>query len=89
MALDAARNRIYVSTGRGGTIAVVALDGPKLVAEIAVGARPWGLALSRDGRRLFSANGPSNDVSIVDTSSLSVIKKVPVGRGPWGVTLGP
>ena len=87
--LDAARNRSYVSTGRGGTVAVVALDGPKLVAEIAVGARPWGLALSRDGRRLFTANGPSNDVSIVDTSSLSVIKKVPVGRGPWGVTLGP
>ena len=87
--LDAAHNRTYVSTGRGGTVAVVALDGPKLVAEIAVVARPWGLALSRDGRRLFTANGPSNDVSIVDTSSLSVIKKVPVGRGPWGVTLGP
>jgi YVTN family beta-propeller protein len=86
---DAARNRVYVSTGRGGTVAVVALDGSKLVTEVAVGARPWGLALSPDGRRLYTANGSSNDVSIVDTSSLSVIKKIPVGHGPWGVVLAP
>src|SRR2546427_2600222 len=58
----------------------------KLVAEIALGARSWGLALSRDGRRLFSANGPSNEVSIDGTSSLSVIKKGPVGREPRGGT---
>jgi YVTN family beta-propeller protein len=61
----------------------------KLLQEIAVGARPWGIALSRDGRRLYTANGPSNDVTIVDTSSLSVLKKVPVGKGPWGVVLSP
>lgn len=88
---DAARKRIYVSTGRGGTIAVVQQEGggEKLLKEIEVGARPWGIALSKDGRRLYTANGPSNDVTIVDTSSLSVLKKVPVGKGPWGVVLGP
>jgi YVTN family beta-propeller protein len=88
---DAARKRIYVSTGRGGTIAVVQQDngGEKLLKEIAVGARPWGIALSQDGKRLYTANGSSNDVTIVDTSSLSVLKKVPVGKGPWGVVIGP
>ena len=88
---DAMRKRIYMSTGRGGTIAVAEQqgDGVKLLQEIAVGARPWGIALSRDGRRLYTANGPSNDVTIVDTSSLSVLKKVPVGKGPWGVVLSP
>ena len=88
---DAARKRIYMSTGRGGTIAVVQQEdgGAKLLKEIPVGARPWGIALSKDGRRLYTANGPSNDVTIVDTSSLSVLKKVPVGKGPWGVVLGP
>ncbi len=86
---DAPRRRIYVSTGRGGTIAVVQQEGTggKLVKEIPVGARPWGMALSRDGRWLYTANGSSNDVTIVDTSSLSVVKKVPVGKGPWGVVL--
>ena len=88
---DAARQRIYMSTGRGGTVAVVARDGDveKLVTEVAVGARPWGIALSSDGKRLYTANGSSNDVSVVDTSSLSVLKRIPVGQGPWGVVLSP
>ena len=90
---DAAHQRVYVSTGRGGTVAVVAVDpagtSGQLITEIPVGARPWGMALSRDGRRLYTANGSSNDVTIVDTSSLSVQMKVPVGKGPWGVALSP
>lgn len=88
---DAAHKRIYVSTGRGGTVAVVQEEGSgdKLLKEIPVGARPWGIALSHDGRRLYTANGPSNDVTIVDTSSLSVVKKIPVGKGPWGIVVGP
>jgi len=87
--LDPAKGRLYMSTGRGGTVAVVALAGPKLVTEIPVGTRPWGIALSADGRRLYTANGPSNDVSVVDTTSLRVIKRIPVGRSPWGVAIGP
>ena len=87
--LDAVRGRLYLSTGRGGTVAVVALAGPKLITEIPVGTRPWGMALSKDGKHLYTANGPSNDVSVVDTTTLQVIKKIPVGRSPWGVALGP
>jgi len=88
---DAVHKRLYVSTGRGGTVAVISADGGdgKLIKEISVGARPWGIALSHDGRRLYTANGSSNDVSIVDTSSLTVLKKIPVGKGPWGVVLSP
>jgi YVTN family beta-propeller protein len=96
--LDSPRKRLYVSTGRGGTIAIVdgvdAVDAagsakPTLTAEVPVGTRPWGIALSADGQRLYSANGPSNDVSIVDTRTLRVIKRIPAGRSPWGVVLGP
>jgi PQQ-dependent catabolism-associated beta-propeller protein len=87
--LDSKRNRMYMSTGRGGTVAVIdLLPKPKLVSEIQVGARPWGIALSPDGTRLYTANGPSNDVSIVDTATLKVVKKIPVGRSPWGIVLG-
>lgn len=87
--LDFSQGRLYVSTGRGGTVAVVGLKGSNLIAEVPVGTRPWGMALSSDGRRLYTANGPSNDVSVVDTETLRVIKKIPVGRSPWGVALGP
>jgi YVTN family beta-propeller protein len=88
---DAARRRIYVSTGRGGAIAVVQQDDTdgKLLKEIPVGARPWGIALSHDGHRLYTANGSSNDITVVDTSSLSVLKKVPAGKGPWAVVVSP
>ena len=88
LVLDAPRKRLFLSTGRGGTVAVISLEGePKLVTEIPVGTRPWGMALSRDGKRLFTANGSSNDVTIVDTTTLQVVKKVPVGKSPWGVVL--
>lgn len=86
--LDSQRNRLYVSTGRGGKVAVIDVAGtPKVVQEIAVGARPWGIELSADGKFLYTANGPSNDVSVVDTSTLKVIKRIPVGQSPWGVAL--
>jgi YVTN family beta-propeller protein len=88
--LDARRNRLYVSTGRGGTVAVIDVTGtPKLVKEIPVGKRPWGIALSADGRFLYTANGPSDDMSIVDTTSLTTVKRVGAGKSPWGVAVGP
>jgi YVTN family beta-propeller protein len=86
--MDAPRERLYVSTGRGGTVAVVSLAG-KLVAEVPVGARPWGIAVSKDNRLLYTANGPSNDVSVVDLETLKVVKRIPVGKSPWAVALGP
>jgi YVTN family beta-propeller protein len=54
---------------------------------IAVGRRPWGVALSRDGRSLYVANGLSDDISIVDTEAGKVIASVKVGRRPWGVAV--
>ncbi len=52
-----------------------------------VGARPWGIAPSRDGKRLYTANGPSNDVSIVDLATGKVEKRIKVGGLPWGVAV--
>jgi len=79
--------RLYISTGRGGTIIVVDTATNKPLASVAVGTRPWGLALSPDGTRLYTANGPSNDVSVVDTATLTLITKIPVGQSPWGVAI--
>ena len=89
LALDSASGRLYVSTGRGGSVAVVSVADGKLVTEIAVGARPWGIALTEHAARLVTANGPSGDASVVDTQSLGVIGKVSTGRGPWGVVAEP
>lgn len=89
VALDAARGRLYLSTGHGGTVAVVSLDGPKLLGEIQVGGRPWGIALDDHGRRLYTADGPAGNVSIVDTGSSTLTGTIAAGHGPWGVAVGP
>jgi YVTN family beta-propeller protein len=86
---DWPRDRLYMSTGRGATVAIIDVGAPKLIAEVKVGTRPWGIALAADGRKLYSANGPSNDVSVVDTSTMRAVKTIPVGRSPWGVVIGP
>jgi YVTN family beta-propeller protein len=86
--LDATRKRLYVSTGRGGKVAVVDVTAtPKLIQEVEVGKRPWGIALTADGKYLYTANGPSNDVSVIDTATLKVIKTIPAGQSPWGVAV--
>ncbi|HEY0941039.1 MAG TPA: cytochrome D1 domain-containing protein [Steroidobacter sp.] len=89
--LDEPRHRLYLSTGRGGTVAVVDIQSSpaQLIKEVPAGTRPWGIALSSDGRFLYTANGPSNDVSVIDTTTLTTVKRIPVGGSPWGVVLGP
>jgi YVTN family beta-propeller protein len=89
VALDAKRNRLYVSTGHAGTVAVISLPGAELVGEIAVGGRPWGIALTDHGDRLVTANGPTGDIAVVDTQTLAVLGKVSGGHGPWGVAAEP
>jgi YVTN family beta-propeller protein len=89
IALDTGRGRLYVGTGRAGTVAVLELAGPSLVGEVACGGRPWGVALGGGGRHLFSPNGPTGEVAIVDTEKLAVTARIASGKGPWAVVAGP
>ena len=57
----------------------------KVSGSVEVGARPWGITLSPDGKKLYSANGPSNDVTEVDLATFSVTKHIKAGTGPWGI----
>ncbi|HEU5020867.1 MAG TPA: hypothetical protein VFT60_03215, partial [Bryobacteraceae bacterium] len=77
--------KLYVTTGRGGSVFVVDTANNKVETSFAVGQRPWGIALSPDGKTLFTANGPSQDVSIIDTATNTVTKKVKCTGGPWGI----
>jgi YVTN family beta-propeller protein len=58
-----------------------------LLDTIKVGTRPWGIALSPDGKFLFSANGPSNDVSIVDLKANKEVSRIKAGSSPWGIAI--
>jgi YVTN family beta-propeller protein len=70
-------------------VAIIDANTNAIVGTVAVGKRPWGIALTPDGRKLYSANGPSDDVAVVDTRTLKVIGRIPVGKSPWGVAVAP
>ena len=52
---------------------------------IAVGQRPWNMAITADGRKLYVANGRSNSVTVIDTEKLDKLTEIKVGEMPWGV----
>jgi YVTN family beta-propeller protein len=81
-------SKVYISTGRGGTVAILDTRSNKFVGTVDVGSRPWGMALSADGKQLWSADGPpANGVSVIDLATNQVVKKIPVGKAPWGVAI--
>lgn len=81
---------LYVSCGRGGSVAIVDVATRQQVRSIdGVGDRPWGIATSSDGTRLYTANGTSHDMSIVDPATGNVDRRVAVGGLPWGLVVRP
>jgi len=54
-----------------------------------VGARPWGIGVSRDGKWIFTANGPSGDVSVIEAATGKIEKRIKVGGLPWGLVVSP
>lgn len=77
---------VYLTTGRGGKLVKISPFQPEQPTRSAfVGARPWGITLSPDGKTAFTANGSSDDVTFVDTSTMRIIGKISVRGGPWGV----
>ena len=81
--------KVYVSTGRAGTVCVLDPESLRVENVIKVGARPWGIAVSPDGKTLFSANGPSDDVSVVDLSAAKELRRIKTGGSPWGIAVIP
>jgi YVTN family beta-propeller protein len=79
--------RVYVSAGGDGTVQVIDTATNTISATVAVGKRPWNMALTPDGNKLYVACGRSDAVAVVDTRSNTKIADVPVGKLPWGVAI--
>lgn len=76
----------FVANGREGSIGVIDVAKGTLERSIpAVGARPWGLDVTHDGKKLYVAAGP--DVAVVDVAKGVVVKRLAAGKGPWGVVI--
>jgi YVTN family beta-propeller protein len=75
----------YVPNANSNTVSVIDTTSNSVVATVAVGAYPRGVALSPDGSRAYVVNGDSGTVSVISTATSSVVATVGVGEAPNGV----
>ena len=68
-------------------MSVIDLATNSAVATVAVGQRPWNMALTPDGKKLYVACGRSGSVAVIDTRSNQKVADIAVGKLPWGVAI--
>src|SRR5580704_11641113 len=79
----------YVADPHTSTVSVIDTANNKLVATIADGVYPWGLAITPDGSRVYVADTVSNSAVVIDTASNKVVATVAVGNNPIGAAVTP
>ena len=60
-----------------------------VTGTIAVGGRPFKVAVSPDGTQALVTNNASGTVSVIDTTTNTVVKTISVGAAAFGVAFHP
>src|SRR5690242_12415919 len=79
----------YVPNEGSGTVSVIDTASDTVVAEIAAGSKPRGIAVSRDGSRVFVSDQPANALLVIDAGHRRVESSIPLGESPEGVYISP
>ena len=79
----------YIANNGNNTVSAVNLSTNLVAATIAVGKKPYGVSVSRDGTRGYVTNSGSNTVSIINTITNTVISTINVGLSPQGICVSP
>lgn len=66
----------YVTNTDSDTVTVIERQRDVVVATMAVGRRPKGIAVNSDGTKVYVANSGSNTISVVDTDARKVINAI-------------
>ena len=82
----------YIPNTGSDSIAVVDMEGPSIIAEVAVENAPTGIVVTPDGQYVFSANSLSGTVSVIQTSQIAtsqdeVIDTISVGGELGGMAM--
>ena len=83
--IDVARLLHFIHTHTAPFVEDLSASANYVVARIAVGANPRGVALSPDGRRLFVANRLDDTISVIDTRTNRVASTIRLA-GPKNVS---
>ncbi|MCO6382103.1 beta-propeller fold lactonase family protein [Oceanicola sp. 502str15] len=89
IALDPARERIFVSDWFNARIWVRDATSLAPITELATGAAPAGLEISPDGRWLAAAVRDAHEVAIFEAETLAPHATLPAGTRPYGLGFDP
>jgi YVTN family beta-propeller protein len=84
-------SKLYVTNNSSNNLSVIATATNTVIATIAVGVNPVGVAVTPDGSEVYVADSRSNSVSVFDTATNTVITTIPVGVEPiaFGIFIQP
>jgi YVTN family beta-propeller protein len=87
--LGIAGERLYVASEDTGTAVVLDRASGKLLATIAVGGEPEGVAVSPDGRVAYVTSEADDVVAAIDVASAKRIAEIKVGKRPRAIAFAP
>jgi YVTN family beta-propeller protein len=73
---------VFVSCAGSKSVRAVDAATQRVNTVIESDSRPFGMAVTRDGRWLYVCNIPRGHISLLDTTSLRVLRSVKVGEVP-------
>ncbi|MDO8750984.1 MAG: hypothetical protein Q7K03_07560 [Dehalococcoidia bacterium] len=79
----------YVANLGSDNVSVIDTSTDTVIATIAVGDLPYGVAANPAGTRVYVTNFVSNTVSVIDTSTNTVVATIAVGTGPNDPVVSP
>lgn len=79
----------YVTNQESEDVSVVDLESMTVTKTIAIGGKPAGIAVTRDGRRAYVSRPEARAISIIDTRTNAVIGEIATGGGPLGIAIHP
>ena len=88
-ATDADAYTVYVSSEKDNNITVIDGESLKVLETVPVGARPRGIALSKDGKSLYICTSDADHIEELDLDTLKVTHILPSGPDPEQLALGP
>ena len=72
-----------ITNSRANTVSVIDTETNSVIETIAVGVKPFGVAVTPHGSKVYVANAKSNTVSVIDTATNTVTgEPIPVGDHP-------
>src|SRR5215212_7156644 len=79
----------YVPNEGSGTLTVIDTRDDRVVAEIAAGSKPRGIAISRDGRIAYVSDQAANGLVPIDLQTRKAGAPIALGESPEGVSVSP